>query len=55
MAEDLSFSLQNIAMQQTGRQSETLSQWYINPVRPNSDLSQTSHCNISRVYQLVRS
>ena len=29
----------------------------LNPLRPNNDLSQTSHCNIKgiRVYQLVRS
>ena len=26
----------------------------INPLRPNNDLSQASHCNI-KVYQLVRS
>ena len=24
-------------------------QWLINPLRPNNDLSQTSHCNIKGV------
>ena len=33
--------------------SRTVSQSF-NPLRPNNDLSQTSHCNI-KSYQLVRS
>ena len=26
--------------------STRVSRYYINPLRPNSDLSQTSHCNM---------